>query len=73
MFETAHEVLRTYKKFALLGASQDPGRFGHEVFEAFHTRGFEIQPINPKYLPVIHQWRRYPNVPRSSSLRWDRL
>ena len=49
MFETAHEVLRTYKKFALLGASQDPERFGHEVFEAFHTRGFEIQPINPKY------------------------
>jgi uncharacterized protein len=49
MFETAHEVLRTYKKFALLGASQDPERFGHEVFEAFHTNGYALQPINPKY------------------------
>ena len=39
MFETAHEVLRNDKRFALPGASQDPVRFGHEVFEAFRTNG----------------------------------
>ena len=55
MLETAHEVLRTYKKFALLGASQDPEKFGHEVFEAFHNNGYALQPINPKYADIDGQ------------------
>ena len=52
MFEAAHEVLRAYKKFAVIGVSQDPVKFGHEVFEALLSNGYSIQPINPKYAEV---------------------
>ncbi len=61
MYEAGTEVFNQFKKFALLGASADPTRFGYEVFEAFHKNDIPLMPINPKY-PNIDGHPCYPSL-----------
>ena len=42
-------LLRNNKVFAVVGASQDTQKYGHEVFEALVHRGYVVYPVNPKY------------------------
>ncbi|MBN2387394.1 MAG: hypothetical protein JXB85_10265 [Anaerolineales bacterium] len=39
LYENAFAVLRTSRKFPLLGAAHDYAGFGHEGCEAFHANG----------------------------------
>ncbi len=43
------DILVRYHTFAIIGVSQDPDRYGHEVFEALLKKGYKVYPINPKY------------------------
>jgi len=43
------EILSTPHTLAIVGVSQDPDRYGYEVFEAFLANGQRVFPINPKY------------------------
>jgi predicted CoA-binding protein len=42
-------LLQTSHTFAVVGASQDLYKYGHEVIEALTTHGHRVLPINPKY------------------------
>jgi predicted CoA-binding protein len=45
----AEEILKTKKVFAVVGANQDPEKYGHEVLSALVAGGCTVFPINPKY------------------------
>jgi len=36
------------KKLAVADVSRDPKKFGHQVFEEFRKKGYEVYPVNPK-------------------------
>jgi uncharacterized protein len=46
------EILSAPHTFAIVGVSQDPARYGHEVFDAFVANGQRVFPINPKYQSI---------------------
>lgn len=45
--EDIAEILRTQRTFAMIGASNDPGRPSYGVMAYMQARGFRIIPINP--------------------------
>jgi predicted CoA-binding protein len=45
--QEALNLLKTAKTFALLGASAEPGKYGHKVFSTLKDR-FRVLPVNPK-------------------------
>ena len=48
----ASEILKTKKSFAVIGATRNKERYGYEVFEILHSRGYQVFPINPKYAEI---------------------
>lgn len=46
------DILRHNHTFAVVGVSQDPAKYGHEIFEALLNKGYKVYPINPKYQAV---------------------
>ncbi len=55
------DILTRHPVFAVVGVSQDPARYGHEVFAALINKGYQVYPINPKYEEVDGQ-RCYPSL-----------
>jgi predicted CoA-binding protein len=55
-------LLQTSHTFAIVGASQDPAKYGHEVFEMLKQHGHTVLPINPKY-SAIDGVTCYPSLP----------
>ena len=53
--EQARVLLRQRPTFAVVGASQDREKYGHEVLEALWESGFHAIPINPKYAEIDSQ------------------
>lgn len=47
MLKDALDALRTCRTFALLGASAEPGKYGHKVFSALKD-DYRVLPVNPK-------------------------
>lgn len=47
MMQEALNLLKAAKTFALLGASAEPGKYGHKVFTALRGR-YRVMPVNPK-------------------------
>jgi len=45
-------LLQTPHTFAIVGASQDASKYGHEVLEALTVNGHRVLPINPKYKAI---------------------
>lgn len=39
----------SYKNWAVVGASQDPARYGHTIVTRLHDNGFNVLPVSPKY------------------------
>ncbi len=58
---TAEQILKIKKSFAIIGATQNPERYGYEVFEVLHKAGYLVFPINPKY-QEIDGIRCYPSL-----------
>ena len=48
-------LLQTPHTFAIVGASQDPSKYGYEVFETLLQHGQRVLPINPKYKEIAGQ------------------
>jgi predicted CoA-binding protein len=46
------DILKNHRTFAVVGVSQDPAKYGHEIFEALLAKGYIVYPINPKYESV---------------------
>jgi len=36
------------KKFALVGASDNPEKYSHQIFKNLKSRGYEVYPVNPR-------------------------
>lgn len=36
------------KKFAVVGATDNPEKFGNKIFQNLKSRGYEVYPVNPK-------------------------
>lgn len=47
MLKDALDLLGKARSFALLGASAEPGKYGHKVFSALRGR-YRVFPVNPK-------------------------
>ncbi len=47
MLKEALHALRTFRSFALLGASAEPGKYGHKVLAALKA-GYRVFPVNPR-------------------------
>ena len=43
----AHKILTSYKTFAVVGCSADPGRASNSVSRYLLSRGYEVIPVNP--------------------------
>jgi uncharacterized protein len=55
-------LLQTPHTFAVVGASQDPSKYGYEVFDMLRQHGHHLLPINPKYTAINgHPW--YASLP----------
>jgi len=45
-------LLQTPHTFAVVGVSQDPSKYGYELFETLTRHGHTVLPINPKYADI---------------------
>lgn len=55
------DVLRKNHTFAVVGVSQDPAKYGHEIFETLLKKGYKAYPVNPKY-EAVDGHRCYPTL-----------
>lgn len=55
------DILRNNHTFAVVGVSQDPTRYGHEIFAALMNKGYIAYPVNPKY-DSVDSHRCYPSL-----------
>jgi len=46
MFE---EKMLEKKCWAVVGANEDPEKFGNKIFRKLISRGYKVYPVNPKY------------------------
>ncbi len=46
------KILRDNRTFAVVGVSQDPAKYGHEIFETLLSKGYNALAVNPKYEQV---------------------
>jgi uncharacterized protein len=37
------------KRFAVVGATDNPRKYGHQIFKNLKSRGYEVYPVNPKH------------------------
>ncbi len=50
--EIGLSILRASRTFAVVGVSQDPQKYGHEVYAALKDAGYKVLPVNPKYAEI---------------------
>jgi predicted CoA-binding protein len=49
------------KRFAIVGATSNTKKYGHEIFKNLRSRGYEVYPVNPK-LKELEGIRCYPSL-----------
>lgn len=55
---TAQDQIRRFLEapsFAVVGASEDPRKFGHRIFACYLQHGFRAYPVNPNASSVLGQ------------------
>ena len=64
MLKDALRILQTSTSFALLGASAEPGKYGHKVFTTLKGE-YRILPVNPKRADIdgTRCYRSYADLP----------
>lgn len=55
------DILRGNHIFVVVGVSQDPARYGHEIFESLLEKDYKTYPVNPKY-EAVDGHRCYPSL-----------
>ncbi|HMM48189.1 MAG TPA: CoA-binding protein [Miltoncostaeaceae bacterium] len=53
MSEDIKDILTTYKRVAVVGASPKPDRPSHEVMEYLIAAGYDVIPVNPRAEEVL--------------------
>lgn len=43
------EMMLEKKVWAVVGANEDPGKYGNMIYRKLLSRGFEVYPVNPNY------------------------
>lgn len=46
-FHDLAEVILQQRRFAVVGASRDPNKYGHKVYVALKQHGYEVYPVHP--------------------------
>ncbi len=59
--ETIREFLNKENIFAVVGASKNPEKYGHQVYRDLRSAGYEVYPVNPNAEQVLGD-RCYPNL-----------
>ena len=49
------------KTFAVVGATDNPKKYGNQIFKNLKSRGYEVFPVNPK-LKELDEVRCYPGL-----------
>jgi len=49
------------KRFAIVGATDNPEKYGHQIFKNLKSRGYEVYPVNPG-LKELEGTRCYPSL-----------
>lgn len=49
------DLLRTPHTIAVVGVSQDPSKYGYELYEILTKNGHQVLPVNPKYSTIDGQ------------------
>jgi len=49
------------KRFAVVGATDDTKKYGHQIFKNLKSRGYEVYPVNPR-LKKLEGTRCYPSL-----------
>ncbi len=47
--EMLMDEMLSLKKWAVVGATQNPNKFGHKIYVKLNNRGYDVTPINPVY------------------------
>jgi predicted CoA-binding protein len=47
--ETIIQEMLGKKKWAVVGANQNPSKYGNKIFNKLRRFGYEVYPVNPKY------------------------
>lgn len=73
MWEQAIERFLAARSIAVIGASDDPRKFGHKVYAAYLRRGMTAYPVNPNALtvlgnPAYPDLRSLPEAPEAVSI-----
>ncbi|KAI9704777.1 MAG: hypothetical protein M1836_006557 [Candelina mexicana] len=66
--EAAVKTFFSSPRFAVVGASQDPTKFGHKVFAWYHTHSLPVTPINPRTTSIALSKEIFPTVSTVSAL-----
>jgi len=61
MEELVREFL-SQKRFAIVGASNRPEKYGNQIVRNLKERGYEVYPVNPR-LPEVEGLTCYPDLP----------
>ena len=59
--ETIREFLNKKNTYAVVGASKNPRKYGHQVYKDLRSAGYEVYPVNPNAEQVLGD-RCYPNL-----------
>ena len=49
------------KRFAIVGATENPEKYGNQIFKNLKKRGYEVYPVNPR-LKQLDETRCYPTI-----------
>jgi len=49
------------KRFAIVGATDDTKKYGHQTFKNLRSRGYEVYPVNPR-LKALEGTKCYPSL-----------
>jgi len=49
------------KRFAIIGATDNPKKYGYEIFKNLKRRGYEVYPVNPR-LKELEGTKCYPSL-----------
>ena len=63
------EILERKNVIAVVGASRDPGKYGHRVYEDLKEGGYAVYPVNPNAAEILGD-RCYPDL-KSLAVRPD--
>lgn len=55
------DIMLEKKIWAVVGANNDPNKFGNKIYKKLKSRGYEVYPVNPKY-KIVEGDQCYPDL-----------